>query len=248
MDLTPSPPPRLYNDLVWLWPYVSPPEHYVAEVEAMRRVLHRYGVPDGSSVLHLGCGAGSIDANLQAYYRVTGVDRSAGMLQYAARVNPQGEYIPGDMRAADLGRTFDAVLSHDAISYQITREDLLASYRTAARHLQPGGVLIAFPEQVRAQFVQGRIDVSTSSDETRHVTVIEQQYDPDVSDTSYEKTFVYLVREGGGFQSYVDTHRIGIHPLEDFVAAVAAAGFDTTVERCELSDIEEYFVIIGRRN
>jgi hypothetical protein len=115
------------------------------------------------------------------------------------------------------------------------------------RLYKPGGVLIAFPEQVRAQFVQGRTDVSTSTDEQRHVTVIEQDYDPDVSDTSFEKTFVYLVREDGHLQSYLDTHVMGIHSLEDFVAAVAPAGFDATVERCELSDVVEYFVIIGRR-
>jgi hypothetical protein len=170
------------------------------------------------------------------------------MLQHAARVNPQGEYIRGDMRTADLGRTFDAVLVHDAISYQTTTEDLRAAYETAARHLRPGGLLITMPEEVREQFVQGQTDVDTISDELRHVTVIEQDWDPDPTDRSFETTYVYLVREQSGLQIYVDTHTIGIHPLADFVAAVEAAGFETTLERCELSDLDhDWFIIIGRR-
>src|SRR6202011_5931500 len=73
---------RLYSDLAWLWPFVSPPDAYVEEVETFRRRFARHGVPDGASVLHMGSGGGSIDYQLKRYYRVTGFDISPQMVEY----------------------------------------------------------------------------------------------------------------------------------------------------------------------
>jgi SAM-dependent methyltransferase len=239
---------RLYDDLSWLWRYVSPPEHYVEEVGELHRLLQRFGVPEGGTVLHLGSGGGSVDAHLQNHYRVTGVDRSPGMIKNARRVNPRGEYLQGDIRDVDLDRTFDAVVSHDAISYQTTVEDITAVYRSAARHLSPGGVLIAFPEQVRSQYKDGKTSVRTIGDDMRRVTTLEVDDDVDPADNIFQRTFVYVVREDGRVRTYVDTHIMGIFDLAVYVDAVQAAGFDVTVEGCELSDLDhEWSVIIGKR-
>jgi SAM-dependent methyltransferase len=240
--------PRLYDDLSWLWRYVSPPEHYVEEVKALHRLLQRYGVREGGTVLHLGSGGGSVDVHLQQHYRVTGVDRSVGMIENARRVNPAGEYLLGDIRDVSLGRSFDAVVSHDAIAYQTTPDDLAAVYRTAARHLKPGAVLIAFPEQVRSQYEDGQASVRTITDDVRSVTTLEVAHDVEPNDTIFQRTFVYVIREGREVRTLVDTHLMGIFDLDVFVDAVRRAGFDVTVEACELSDLDhEYTVIIGKR-
>src|SRR3712207_9202645 len=97
--------PRLYGDLAFLWSLFSPPEEYVEEVETFRARLLRHGVPDGGAVLHLGSGGGSIDYHLKRHYRVTGVDLSPAMLAHARGVNPEVEYLHGDIRDARLGRT-----------------------------------------------------------------------------------------------------------------------------------------------
>ena len=50
------------------------------------------------------------------------------------------------MRSIRLGRTFKAVLIHDAISYMLTEGDLGDAFGTARAHLEPGGVLIVAPD------------------------------------------------------------------------------------------------------
>jgi len=78
---------------------------------------------------------------------VTGVDLSEKMLerarQKAAEAGLNIRFHQGDIRTIELSRTFDAVIAMFAvISYQTTNEDLAAAFRTARRHLQPGGLFI----------------------------------------------------------------------------------------------------------
>ena len=157
--------PRLYADLASLWALFSPPEEYVEEVETFRARLVRHGVPDGGSLLHLGSGGGSVDYHLKRFYRVTGVDISEQMIDEARRLNPEVEYVRGDIRAVRLGRTFDAVLAHDAISYMTSVDELRAVYRTAAAHLRTGGLMIALPEELKERLPHLRVPFKTSRPE-----------------------------------------------------------------------------------
>jgi hypothetical protein len=52
-------------------------------------------------------------------------------------------YVIGDMRSVRLGSKFPAVLIHDANSYILSEEDLLAAFRAVAAHLEPSGVFIS---------------------------------------------------------------------------------------------------------
>lgn len=52
------------------------------------------------------------------------------------------------MRALRLGRTFDAVLIHDAIMYMTGEEDLRAALVMAHEHCKPGGVVVIAPDWV----------------------------------------------------------------------------------------------------
>lgn len=228
--------PRLYHDLADLWPFVSPPDHYVEEAETFRKRFRHYGVPDGGSVLHLGCGGGSIDYQLKQWFRITGVDSSESMLAYARRVNPDVEYVQGDMRSVRLERTFDAVLVHDAIAYMTTITELENVYRTAAAHLAVGGVMVALPEELRGRVADDYVDIETSSDERRTVTIIETKYDADPSDHEMETVYVFLIREHGQLRVEVDRHRNGIFELDEFLGAMRTAGFAPRAEPWELSD------------
>ena len=59
------------------------------------------------------------------------------------------------MRTLRLGRTFDAVLVHDAICYMTTEADLRAAMTTAFEHLRPGGAAVFLPDHVRETFAAG---------------------------------------------------------------------------------------------
>ncbi|MHB8756969.1 MAG: class I SAM-dependent methyltransferase [Bacillota bacterium] len=241
---------RLYSDLVWIWPFVSPPEDYEEEVASFRKRFAGHGVRDGASVLHLGSGGGSIDFNLKRHYRVTGVDVSRAMIDYAKGINSDVEYIQGDIRDVRLGRTFDAVLLHDASAYMTSLADLTAAYRTAAAHLRPGGPMVTPPEELRTRFEQHATEVTTRVRGDIAVTTIETDFDPDPSDTWFEKTFVFLIRNRGRLTIEADTHLNGLYKLDDMLGAMREAGFEPEVSRWELSDLpleEDYPLVTAVR-
>jgi SAM-dependent methyltransferase len=227
---------RLYSDLSDLWAFVSPPENYVEEVATFRTRFRRHGVPDGATVLHLGSGGGSIDYHLKRTHRVTGVDISPAMLRHAASINPEVEYVEGDIRSVQLGRTFDAVLVHDAISYMTSVEELERVYRTAAAHLETGGLMIALPEELRGRLPPDQAEVDTHEAGDRKVTVIEIHHDDDPLDHEQETVFLFVIRENGAFRVEVDRHRTGVFELDEFTGAMARAGFEPRAEPWELSD------------
>ena len=230
--------PRLYNDLASLWLAFSPPEEYTEEVASFVRRFSRHGVPDGGTVLHLGSGGGSIDFLLKRHYRVTGVDLSEPMLAVSRALNPEVEYLDGDIRDVRLGRTFDAVLLHDAISYMTSVAELEAAYRTAAAHLRPGGIMLALPEELKGRRADEEVSAVTRSVGHRTVTFIETSYDPDPSDTTFEVVYLFMIREDDSLRVEVDRHVNGMFELDQFLRAVRKAGFDAVAEPWELSEWE----------
>jgi trans-aconitate methyltransferase len=158
------------------------------------------------------------------------------MIEQARRINPDVEYVQGDIRDARLGRTFDAVLAHDAISYMTSMEELRSVYRTAAEHLPPGGIMLALPEELRERLAAAQPSAETCIAGDTILTVLETQYDPDPTDHSFENVYVFLVREGDRLRVEVDRHVNGVFELEEFLDAMRAAGFDPAAERWELSD------------
>ena len=121
---------------------------YEAECNFLEDILCRYAQAPVQTILDLGCGTGGHAFPLvRRGYRVTGVDRSQDMLAIArskgADLSPSPIFRHGDIRDLDLEETFDVVIAMFAvISYMTTNEDLLAAFRTARRHLRPGGLFV----------------------------------------------------------------------------------------------------------
>jgi SAM-dependent methyltransferase len=241
--------PRLYADLAWVWPFLSPPEDYADEFAVYHRLFQENGIRDGATLLHLGSGGGSLDWHLKQHYRLTGVDLSPAMLTHAQGVNPEVEYVPGDIRTVRLGRTFDAVLLHDAIAYLTTLDDLRAGLQTVAAHLPPGGVLLCLPEQLPSHFEQHHTAAQTRGEGARSVTTIEVDFDPDPADRTFETTYVFLIRENGALTVEVDTHVVGFHDLTEILHTLTAVGFQPSISRENLGepDCEDYPLITAVR-
>jgi SAM-dependent methyltransferase len=78
---------------------------------------------------------------------VTGMDLSEPMLEQArkkaAAKGLRMEFVHGDIRTLDLRRTFEAVTSMFAVlGYLTANVDLENAFRTARRHLKPGGLFV----------------------------------------------------------------------------------------------------------
>jgi SAM-dependent methyltransferase len=123
---------------------------YEAECDLIERLFKTYGDGQIKSVLDLGCGTGNHAIPLiRRGFEVIGVDRSESMLAQAREKAVQlNRSLPvafkhADIRSADLGRQFDAVLLMFAVlGYQLENADVLAALRTAHRHLRPEGLLL----------------------------------------------------------------------------------------------------------
>jgi SAM-dependent methyltransferase len=89
--------------------------HYVQEFEYMR-----FLVPDGASVLELGCGTGRLLAELRTS-RGVGIDFSPAMIEIAKTNNPDLEFTVGDVEdpavLAGLKGPFDYIILNDTIGW-----------------------------------------------------------------------------------------------------------------------------------
>jgi hypothetical protein len=158
------------------------------------------------------------------------------MLEHARRLNPEATYIQADLRMVRLGASFDAVIIADAIDYMLTEADLAAAFATAHAHLRPGGVFCTYAEYTREHFVQNRNKCLTRSQGDVALTFLENAYDPDASDTTFEATFVCLIRERGRLRIETDRGLLGLFDLPTWRRLLSAAGFEVVETRLDDED------------
>ena len=102
----------------------------------------------GGHVLELGCGSGhKLIPIASDGHPCTGLELSPDMLAEAQRkADERGvevEWLPGDMREFDLGRTFDLVfIAANSLLHLHEAEDLVSCFRSVRRHLGPGARFI----------------------------------------------------------------------------------------------------------
>ena len=98
----------------------------------------------GGSVLELGCGTGhKLIPIASDGHPCVGLDSSSDMLAEAQRkAKLRGvavEWMQGDMRAFDLGGTFDFVfITANSLLHLHEAEDLVSCFRSVRQHLAPG--------------------------------------------------------------------------------------------------------------
>jgi SAM-dependent methyltransferase len=159
------------------------------------------------------------------------------MLDLAGQLNPEVTYFPGDMRTVNLEKTFDAVVIADSINYMLSEADLRRAFQTAYAHLKPGGVFCTYAGVTRQSFRQNDTRVSTHTEGSVVVTFIENRYDPNPQDSTYENTFVYLIRRSGSegqLEIETDRHLGGLFDLETWSRLLSDTGFE--VHRTELGE------------
>lgn len=221
---------RLYNDLAYLWPTISPPEEYAVEAQEWLDVIRRrVGAPRRSgqslpTLLELGCGGGHLLSHLTAHFITEAVDISPRMLEISKRLNPQTMHHLGDMRTIRLGRTFDVVAIHDAVNYMTTEEDLRAAIATGEAHLNPGGLLLLAPDCVQETFTGPRVVEWTRDAEDRSVTFIEYMSRERPGSTTIDSVFVFVIDVDGQLQVETDRHTGGLFPSTTWLNLLTEIG------------------------
>ncbi len=237
---------HLYSDLAWLWPmWGDATGEYADYCRYVAALIRQYAQRPVGTLLDVGCGGGKNVLNLKGQFRVTGLDLSPAMLAQAKSLNPECEFIQGDMRHFRIDRTFDAVLLDDALSHMNSRADFSSALQTASVHLNPGGVLIATPDATSETFLQNQTVVTHAAGRTKpdgiDVVFIENSYDPVPSDDQYDATVVYLIRERGILRVETDHWTLGLFSLDTWRGVLREIGF-VTHEGKYSDDLNEFTV------
>ena len=97
-----------------------------------------------ASVLDAGCGTGRVAIELAGRgLEVVGADVDDSMLATARRRAPAIEWVAADLASLDLGRTFDVVVMAGNVPLFTPPGTQPALVAGCARHLGPGGLLVA---------------------------------------------------------------------------------------------------------
>ena len=194
--------------------------------------------PGRHNLLELGSGGGHTLSHLTREFQATATDISEPMLALSRRLNPGVDHHQGDMRSLRLGRAFDAVLIHDAVSYLLSEDDLRATIATAQGHLNPGGLLIMNPDWFTETFPGTSVFHWVRDQESEPIpgqepgqeelTFIEYLCDPDPNDTTIESLFLLIRREEGVLTLEQDRHLTGLFPVNTWLKLMQEGGFDAS--------------------
>jgi SAM-dependent methyltransferase len=231
----------MYSDLAHWWPLLSPPSHYIEEAAFFRALLRRHRPPP-RTLLELGCGGGSLAANLKCDFALTLTDLSPQMLAVCRAENPECEVLQGDMRTLRLAREFDAVLVHDAIMCATSEAGLRATIETAATHCRAGAVVVLAPDCTKESFGQdvpsreggathegdgGTDHGGEDGPDGRALRYLEWSWDPDPNDTQFEVAYAFVLREADGTTRVeLDRHTEGLFPEATWLRVMDACGLD----------------------
>jgi len=204
-----------YSKLAWTEPILGPPEDYEEETELFSRIIKKYSKIEPKTLLHIGCGAGGNDYIFKRHFKVIGIDISKDMLKIAQKLNPEVVYYQYDMRKLKLDKCFDAIAIPDSIGYMVSEKDLREVIFSANKHLKKGGILLIVAH-TKEEFLENNF-LYTGSREDIEITVFENNYIPNTSETTYEATIIYLISKNGKLEIHSDRHTIGLFKLETWL-------------------------------
>lgn len=218
----------MYEKLAPWFHLLTHPDDYVEEAAFVSRIVDEVANGPARTLLELGAGGGNNASHLKARFACTLTDLSPEMLAVSGTLNPECEHVAGDMRTLRLGRTFDVVFVHDAISYLTTEDDLRLGIQTAAEHARPGGIVVLTPDATTEIFTAATDHGGHDGDDGRSLRYLEWTHAPASPDaTSYEVDYAILVRAPGEPSGLVhDCHTLGLFPEAVWRRLLREAGLD----------------------
>ncbi|WNM31368.1 class I SAM-dependent methyltransferase [Streptomyces sp. Li-HN-5-11] len=202
--------------------YRSRGKDWTAEARDVAREI-RARKPDAASLLDVACGTG---AHLKTFGEVfqdtEGLEIAEPMRELAARRLPEVKVHAGDMRAFELGRTFDTVVClFCAIGYLSEVEDMRSAVAAMARHLVPGGVLVIEPWWFPEDFIEGYVAGDLAQENGMTVTRVSHST---LQGRATRMEVRFVVGDRSGIREFTEVDVLSLWTKEEYLDAFRAAG------------------------
>lgn len=208
-----------YYDKLYAW------KDYEAEARAVGALIEHHKLAPGNRLLDVACGTGVHLAMLAEHYDCVGLDLDETLLGLARERCPDLAFHRADMRDFDLGERFDVVTClFSSIAYLVEYDDLVSALRAFYEHLAPGGLAIiegfVRPEDWKQGFIH-TLHVDEPDLRITRMNVSQRR------DKVVHMEFHYLIGTKDGVVRETEMHVSRLYSDAEFLAAFAAAGFDT---------------------
>lgn len=180
-------------------------------------------LPPGAKVLDLCCGSGQLDQTLSEMgFKVTGIDGSERLLEYARRNAPQAEFIHDDARCFSLPEVFDGAISiFDSLNHIMTSEELAMAFANVLEVLVPGGPFLFDLNMEEAYKTQWKD--SNSLVESDHAIIMRFRYNQEGKAGEADITMFRLV-EGAWQRRDASLHQRA-YSEQEVISALSQCGF-----------------------
>jgi SAM-dependent methyltransferase len=226
----------VFNQYARYYDLIYSDKNYAAEADYIAGTIRRFA-PETARILEFGSGTG-IHGKLLAGrgYQVIGIERSADMVDRAinnriSKSRPDGgsfDCLQGDIRQSHVESDFDAVIAlFHVVSYQVSNEDVLATFQNASRHLNHGGFFwfdIWYTPAVHAQRPAVRIK-RMENDQVRLVRIAEPVTRSRENIVEIHYTIYIEEKSSGRISSFAEVHPMRHFSLPELELLAARSGF-----------------------
>jgi SAM-dependent methyltransferase len=213
-----------YKDLAKYCDIVTQSKDYDREAMVLKRVISRYKVSRGKTLLDVGCGTGRHLMHFVGDFDCTGLDLHEKMLRVARRNVPRVKFVRADMTDFRLGNKFDVILCmFSAIGLVRTYANLGKTMKNFSGHLRNGGIVIVENDSFsHSRSPPQYMNLLTA--ETSDVKIARFDYYRRRGNVLVEREDYMIAQRGKGIKHFADLQYVGMFELERTMRIMEQAG------------------------
>jgi len=185
-----------YDQFAWFYNQYWGKQYCESAFPCIKQLLLPH-LPEQAKVLDLCCGTGQIMQKLLAKgFRVTGLDLSENMLEFAKQNASSGNFVVDDARSFSVSSTFQGVYStHSSLNHILNFHELTNVFQNVYNALVENGIFVfdmPSEERYQSKILTGKIDDGDVKE--NYAFAVGGQYNPEQKTGFINITIFDLIR------------------------------------------------------
>ena len=213
-----------YKDLAKYYDIVTKSKAYDREAGILKRIISRYKISRGKTLLDVGCGTGRHLMYLVSDFDCTGLDLHEEMLNVARKNVPKATFVRANMTDFHLGNKFDVILCmFSAIGLVRTYANLEKTIKNFSNHLRNGGIIIMENDSFSySRSPPQYMNLLTA--ETSDIKIARVDYYRRKGNVLIEREDYMIAQRGKGIRHFADLQYMGMFELKRTMRIMEQAG------------------------